>query len=258
MLKLSTFIGLLLLLMGCSPEKQENNERLELAHKQVSMEKVSCVGTDSTCAKVRMVYPEFYNGPEQQAAWLNTHVKEQLLMYLQWGEDSVKTDKLEKAAAGFLEDFEEFSETYSSGSMPWFLETKATVTFKGPQALSLVFTNSSFTGGAHPNHTVMFLNFDLKNQQLLKNEAIVLDQARLLEKTEKAFREFHEVAPAMSLEEDGRFFLQDGKFFLPAAMGYEKDSLVLMYNSYEIGPYSMGQTELHLPLKDLDGIVWIP
>ncbi|QDH77509.1 DUF3298 and DUF4163 domain-containing protein [Echinicola soli] len=250
----------LALLVSCDQDKEERDETAKesLSHEQISMKRQACVGADSTCAVVSMAYPVFSGEKEMLPGWLNAHVKEQLLMYLQWGEDTVKTDQLEVAADNFLTDFEAFSADFSAASMPWFVDTKATVTYDGSKAISLAFSNSSFTGGAHPNHTVMFLNFDLKRRQLLQNEEIVLDKPKLLEKAEKAFKAFHAVDPAVSLEEDGRFFLEEGKFFLPASMGYEGKAFVLIYNSYEIGPYSMGQTVLEFPLNELDEIVWMP
>jgi hypothetical protein len=52
------------------------------------------------------------------------------------------------------------------------------------------------------------------------------------------------------------FFLDSNhKFFLPTAIGYEIDSLVLFYNTYEIGPYVMGTTEIKIAKQNLQGVV---
>ncbi|AWW29811.1 hypothetical protein DN752_06580 [Echinicola strongylocentroti] len=252
-------IGLVIFgLVSCNKNNSESQEQGGFVHKQASIQRQACVGKDSTCAEVGMNFPQFSGEDRKLVSWLNLHVKEQLLMYLQWGEASPQTDSVEVAAEMFLEGFKDMAREYPATSLSWFLKTDGEVVFENSEAISLMFTNSSFTGGAHPNYTVLFMNIDLEAPRLLKNDDLVLDQPALLQKAKIAFRGFHEVDSQVSLKEDGRFFLDDGKFFLPAAMGYEGDEFVMVYNSYEIGPYSMGLTELRFPLEELEGIVWMP
>lgn len=239
-------------LASCAHNNQEEAD--VLGFKEKVFQKSACVGEDSACAEVKMSYPEFI-GPSEQSTWLNLHIKEQLIMYLTWGEGKRETDSLGGAADVFLEEFVSFGSEFPESAHAWFNQVEGEVSLLEGGLLSMIFSNSSYTGGAHPNHTVLFMNFDLEERQLLKNADIVLDETALLRLAEKAFREYHEVGTEVSLEDDGRFFLQEGSFFLPKAMGYEGDNFIMVYNSYEIGPYSMGQTELSFPLKDLKGVV---
>lgn len=248
-------LGLFLIFLGlvaCAQNKGEAVNALE--YKEVVFQKSACVGKDSTCAEVTMTYPEF-RGENELSTWVNLHIREQMMMYLTWGTDEKEPNSVEKAADQFLKEFIDYGNDFPESVHAWFNEGVGKVSVLEEGLLSIIFTNSSYTGGAHSNQTILFLNFDLEEQKLLKNEDIILDKERLLELAEKAFREYHEVDPALGLEDDGRFFLNEGDFFLPAAIGYEKEELVLIYNSYEIGPYAMGQTEIRLPLSALKGIV---
>ncbi|GGF41791.1 DUF3298 and DUF4163 domain-containing protein [Echinicola rosea] len=257
MVKYFLMIGLAIL-VSCNDKSNGRHKEDDLAYSQASVQRQACVGKDSACAEVKINYPRFSGDDQQLTTWLNLHVKEQLLMYLQWGEASPQTDSVEVAAEMFLGEYKEMAHDFPETSLSWFLNTAGEVVFESSKVMSLMFTNSSFTGGAHPNYSVLFMNIDLEGLRLLKNEDLVLNESALLEKARIAFREFHEVDAQVSLKEDGRFFLDDGEFFLPVAMGYEGDEFVMVYNSYEIGPYSLGLTELRFPLKEVDGLVWSP
>ncbi|WP_200974135.1 DUF3298 and DUF4163 domain-containing protein [Echinicola sp. 20G] len=245
--------------MACSGGQEKKSQVLEQASLRYEIDDFSqnaCVGEDSVCAEVNMSYPIFENGDEGLASWINLHVKEQLLMYLTWGEEEIQVDSLEEGAKNFLDGFVDFGRDFPESVHPWFNTTEGEVSMLDDGTLSIVFSNSSYTGGAHPNHTVMFLNFDLINKKLLKEEDLVLDKQGLLQLSEKKFKEYHDVKAEITLKDDGRFFLDENdQFFLPAAMGYEGKDYVMIYNSYEIGPYAMGQTELRFSLEELEGIV---
>jgi len=99
------------------------------------------------------------------------------------------------------------------------------------------------------------MNFDRGTGEYLSRDQLIIDQTRLLDVAEKAFREFHEIGKNMTLEESGKFFLPETGFFLPNAMGFKSGKFHLIYIPYEIGPYAMGYTELEISLEELKGIV---
>jgi hypothetical protein len=99
------------------------------------------------------------------------------------------------------------------------------------------------------------MNFDRNTGEFLSIDQLIIDQTRLLDLAEKAFREFHEVDENMALEESGKFFLPETGFFLPNAMGFKDGKFHLIYIPYEIGSYAMGYTELGFFLEEVKGIV---
>lgn len=98
------------------------------------------------------------------------------------------------------------------------------------------------------------MNFDKITGEVLSADQLVLDSAKLLEKSEIAFRKHHEVPEGKSLENQG-FFLPETGFFLPKAMGYKDGKFWLIYIPYEIGAHVIGYTELAFTPEELKGII---
>jgi len=212
-----------------------------------------CLGDG--CARVKLVYPVF-EGDTALAGTLNRQVTEQNLHM--WGNGDRQYGSMEEAVASFLESFRNFRKSFPEAPQEWTFETVAKVTHQSDSLVSIRFENFSYLGGAHPNTVVTYLNLDLfRDAEVLVHEKMLVNREKLLELAREKFREHHNVEPGTSLQKDGRFFLDEGEFFLPVAMGYEGKEFVLLYNSYEIGPYVMGRTELRFPLEELKGVVYL-
>jgi len=240
------FLPWIFLIGACqSPEDAENPEMEFILAKY---EKKNCFG--ERCATVTYSYPEF-NTSHPFAPQVNAHIEEQLKMYLQFGVFH-DYESFDSAVDDFFEVFEKEDE-----SNLWAVDVDARVTYLTEKLLSIEFSNTSITGGIHPSEHLLFLNFDLDQGSLMIRNEIVFDHQKLIEKVESAFKNHHQVAQNTLLSEDGRFFLEDEKMFLPFSMGYRGHNLVLYYNHYEINPYEMGPTELVFPLEDLEGVVLI-
>ncbi|MCH6235905.1 DUF3298 and DUF4163 domain-containing protein [Cognataquiflexum rubidum] len=225
-----------------------------LDFQQKTFEKVDCAGQD--CAKVSLSYP-FFSSPSESADFLNAHVEQQLVMFLNIGENQ-KIVPLDSAVTTFLDSYVAFREDFDS-PQEWEITVDSKVTFQSPTLISIVFDTFSFTGGAHPNTYKMYLNFDVGKNAPMKNDELILDKKGLLTLAETKFKDYHDVPDSVSLEKDGSFFLENDKdFFLPAAMGFEGEEFVLFFNPYEIGPYVMGSTELRFTREEIKGLVIIP
>lgn len=214
-----------------------------------------CVGEN--CVTVDLVFPH-YTGSDNISTTLNEEVEEFLTAALTWGEGVIAFEDYEAAIDDFMASFEKAGRDGYNG-MDWMIELEGAEAFRSKDLITLKFTTFYFTGGAHPNSTHVLLTFDLKQGgSQLRDEDLILDKEELLDRAMQEFRAHHEVAEGVSLEEDGRFFLEEGRFFLPQEMGYSDGRFVLLYNPYEIGPYVMGITELGIPLNELEGIVRLP
>ncbi len=234
-----------LLFFSCGNATQ-SEEQLAFTTKTFSSER--CV--DESCAKVEISWPVAENS--DAAAPLNEAIMEQLLVYFHQDKDFVNLDS---AAKDYLDSFEEYKTEFPDAPGEWMVELDVKLSYESDSTLSFIFTEFNYSGGAHPNSSVYYLNFDKLTGKSLSVDQVVLDQKKMLKLAEEAFREYHEVEEGGTLEEDGRFFLPDTGFFLPSAMGYEEGKFVLTYNPYEIAPYVMGYTELEFDLKDLEGVV---
>ncbi|WP_143961918.1 hypothetical protein [Litoribacter populi] len=239
-----SLISVICLFIAC--EAPKNEEQTELRYELTRYDKKNCDG--ERCAKVSFLYP-FFDESHPLSRNLNAHVEEQLKMYLQF---QVFDDyaSLDEAVDNYFSLFEQSSDT-----VLWSVDVEGKVSFHNEMLLSMEFNNTSLIGHDQPSNHLMFLNFDMEDGTLLLRDEIVIDEVILLEKAEKQFRRHHAVAEEVSLAEDGRFFLEGTRFFLPFSMGYRGEDFVLFYNYYEICPIEMGATEITFPIDELRGVV---
>ena len=239
-----SFYLFLFLFFSCGGEEYRNALRYEVK----SYEESRCV--EEVCASMSLSYPTYFG--HQVDSSINGTI-ESLITGVIAFEEPAETMAL--AVSNYLDSFEKFSKEYGSFS-DWFIDIDVQETFQNEELLTILLSSSSFLGGAHPNSYQSIINFDIKRGEIVPLKGLKMDFGMLLELVEQKFRIYHEVAEGISLEEDGRFFLNnDQDFFLPGNMGFDKNGLLVIYNPYDIGPYVLGMTVIHLSWQELDGIV---
>ena len=95
--------------------------------------------------------------------------------------------------------------------------------------------------------TISFLNFDPQTGQLLHLDDHIKNPSGFVKLAEKYFNlELQE-----SSDEEGfdDYFFGEG-FHLPANIGFSDDGVILLYNVYEIAPYSEGVIEFTIPFEE--------
>jgi hypothetical protein len=175
-----------------------------------------------------------------------------MAMLLRTGEDSAPMDTL---VSKFFQSFKEFKSDFPESSGGWEIDAEGQVSYESDSTLSIHFTQFNFMGGAHPNISATFLNFDPRNGEVLGDDRLIQNQPAFFQKVEQKFREFHQVAEGKSLKDDDRFFLPETGFFVADAKGFNDGKLWVIYQPYEIGPYVMGYTELEFTKEELGDLV---
>ncbi|AUD04965.1 DUF3298 and DUF4163 domain-containing protein [Spirosoma pollinicola] len=165
----------------------------------------------------------------------------------------VQTD-LAKAATLFATDYEIVRKDMGNLSGCWEVKTTADTLHAGPKTLSVKYETFAYTGGAHPNSSVSFYNFNRETGKIITLADMVSDTTALLRVVEKAFRKQQDLQPQNNLEEKG-YFLHDGRFFLPANIGMSTSGLIFYYNPYEIAAYAVGPIQVTVPYAQLSGIL---
>jgi len=157
---------------------------------------------------------------------------------------------LEAICIDFIRDYKSFESKVSDGVVPWELEIVARIITNDQRFISVIVEEESYLGGAHGNHQVKFLNYDVLSGKPLKLDEIPVDIEQFKKLAEQIFRENKRIAPQADLQQEGYTF--DGnQFSLPENFGIENNHIILYYNNYEIAPYSMGPTELRIPLQSI-------
>jgi hypothetical protein len=245
---MSSWIWLVFLIVAFSCNPPIHNS-LEFELKEFHQK--ACKGLN--CSEVNLKFPVFTQENETGSV-LNNLIEERIIKIVDVNEE-MKSSAIEEATTNFLDSYIEFMDGFES-NQEWEIDVTFKILFENVQLISIVIETYAYTGGAHPNSYRQYLNFNKIENQVLDNESFISDKPELLHLVESKFREIHEIEERVSLKETGMFFLEkDSIFFLPAAIGFEMDSVVFYYNPYEIGPYVMGGTEIKFPKVELRGVL---
>lgn len=164
------------------------------------------------------------------------------------------TTTVEKSAHSFISEFDNF---YQSDPFPrvWTSESHASVYAISPSYLALVVKAYSYTGGAHGNYATIFKHYDIPNHESLILDDIVAKpfQNELAAVAERYFRKAEGLKVDQSLED--QYFFDQGRFSIPDNFALERDSMLFLYNIYEIKPYVNGQTELRIPYSEVERLL---
>ena len=128
----------------------------------------------------------------------------------------------------------------------WEAQIDGEVIYQSEEIISISITSYINTGGAHGNLHITFLNFDALNGKRIPNGNLFhnIDAFKDIAK-----RYFYETL------EDKSVLFEPDNFTLPVNFGYSLDGLVLLYNVYEIAPYSTGVIDFTIPFDELTDLL---
>lgn len=163
---------------------------------------------------------------------------------------------MEALAAQFVYEYEQVKNELKDYRSNWYLEREVTVVFADARAVSLCFSETSYTGGAHPNSYRRYRSFDSATGRPLAIEHLVVPGGleALEAEASRAFRRMYEIAPGVSLAEAG-FWFENGRFHLNDNFAVTSKGLLFYFNLYEITSYARGPTALLLSFPELKGIL---
>ena len=97
---------------------------------------------------------------------------------------------------------------------------------------------------------------DVKTGNLLTPEALFVKNyiSKLTKIAEKKFFKLKGLKPGTSLNDEGYSF-KNNRFHLTDNFAVLNEGILFYYNTYEIGPYALGTTEVLIPYGELKGIL---
>ncbi|HEX9251657.1 MAG TPA: DUF3298 and DUF4163 domain-containing protein [Ignavibacteriaceae bacterium] len=169
---------------------------------------------------------------------VNLFLEEEFKQSIAWF-DEVKSD------TAFFEDF--------SSEMQYTFETGFQTEFNSKNFISIVLSHYQFTGGAHGNYFALGYNINLKDGKVLSLKDIIREDSfdLLTYECEQAILEKFEANSLIDagLFEDEIEILEDQDFYIMPGM------LVLQFDPYEIGPWSMGEITAEIPFEKIKDIL---
>lgn len=128
--------------------------------------------------------------------------------------------------------------------------------YAGTQTLSLSLFSDSYTGGAHPNSSLIYVNYDVFSRKIIKLSDLInpIMMARLTYIASTIFRKQEGLSPTEPLE---NYFFENQKFSLNTNFLITKKGLLFFYNPYEIRSYAEGPMELLVPYTAIRSLLKI-
>lgn len=175
---------------------------------------------------------------------INYEIEKSVIEALVFGEQSnIQLKTIEESIIAFNQEYNTFKADFPESSQIWEAQIDGEVLFQSSEIISISITSYVDTGGAHGILNISVLNFNSITGNRISNKDLFTD-----------FDGFKAIAQTyfyQAIKENDVVFDQN-KFDLPTNIGYTDDGLVLLYNTYEIAPYSTGIIEFAIPFKAIE------
>ncbi|GAB5401621.1 MAG: hypothetical protein Aureis2KO_32060 [Aureisphaera sp.] len=216
-------------------------------------EKDLAICANDPCSSVVIDYPKA-NGNPAVASKVNAQIEAWVAHVLFLGEDGVSSNKtIENAAKDFILAYRDHQADLPSSidTGGYEAEINIEVSHESPELTSLVMDHFIYTGGAHGNGAITFLNIDRNTGDALTIDQLFSNRKAVTAIVEAEFRKQHDISKGSSINEPG-FWFENDTFSLSETVGFAEGYLFLTYNPYEIAPYSEGIISLKVPLEQID------
>lgn len=149
----------------------------------------------------------------------------------------------------YLRDFSEFNQ--ADFPLTYQYDLKIQVVFHNDKYITIKNENYDYMGGAHGNYSTLYYVFNTKDGSKVQISDIQADTVLLVNTAKQLFYNKKALNTNVPINEQG-FWFEKNEFKLNDNFGLLNDTLVFVFNPYEISSYAEGQTELKIPLKKLN------
>lgn len=206
------------------------------------------------CATIEITYPEIEDTPvADMRDKLNKRIQDDILSSFV---EDVNSQDIEQMAYQFIQEFKKESKDSGDARINWFFKKNIRVLLNTPQLISFQTEDTLYTGGAHGDYTVKFINIDLDIMKDANLDDLLLPsyEAELNLVGEKIFRKSYDLSPDQNLEEAG-FTFENNTFALNDNFGITKNGLLFYFNTYEVAPYAMGSIDILIPYDQIQDLI---
>lgn len=141
----------------------------------------------------------------------------------------------------FNEDFENFKADFPESHQVWEAQFDGELLYQSNDIISIAITSYIDTGGAHGILNITFLNFNPITGNLIPNDKLINDL--------EGFKEIAQPFFVTSIKNKDTGITQATEFPLAKNIAYCEDGIIVLYNTYEIAPYSSGIIEFTIPFE---------
>lgn len=184
------------------------------------------------------------NGDYTKANNINLNIQETVIEALHVGNpDAVTLKSIEESISKFNNEYNNFKNDFPEAKQQWEAQIDGEVIYESPKITSIAITSYVNTGGAHGALHISFLNFDSETGLLIPNNKL-FNNVEAFKKVAKPYFE------KTITNKDTN--INPNLFDLPLNIAYSEDGIVLLYNTYDIAPYSTGIIEFVIPYNEVE------
>jgi len=238
------------IIVSCEEDKSIETSSQSFTEKELS----NC--EDSPCPEITINYVEVF-GNEKIAEKINKKINDFIFKSLLMGEDTIPSAvSIQEAATAFVESYNRDKAQFPDMAGEYFAEITVNEIYTTPEHICLELRNYLYTGGAHGYGSTSFLNINPKTGEELSALELFKNKAELVDFAEDKFRDQQKISKGESINATGYWF-DDEKFYLPESAGFTQDSLIFIYNQYDIASYADGPIELKIAIKEAEQFLTI-
>lgn len=136
--------------------------------------------------------------------------------------------------------------------MPYEISSSGLV-YERDNIVSIYITKYMYMGGAHGITDSRYMNFNRRTGSQLSANQLFNDTTALSVINTAAFKSYLDKKDIENVE--SLLFVNVDKLPLPKNIGLDSVGVVMLYNQYEIAPYSFGQSCYTIPYSEVDKLI---
>ncbi len=204
---------------------------------------------NNLCAEITINYVIAF-GEEGVSKKINSKIEKFIISSLMLGEDSIPSAKtIEEAASEFIATYKSDLQSFPDMTAGYFAEISVNELYRSEKLLCLEMRQYLFAGGAHGYGTTSFKNIDIETGEEFSDADIFKDKKEFAAFAEKKFRKQQSIPSDAPINGTGFWFANDA-FYLSENMGFTPDTLIFIYNQYDIASYAEGPIELKIAMAE--------
>lgn len=207
-----------------------------------------------TCALIRIVFPKItFDEDKDVENSINNYTMKILLEPVF---DEKDLESIEAKMDNFINEYSNFAREFPEAIQQWEYEIVGSVKTLEDNFLCLEYSSYSYLGGAHPNSTTFYANFNLITGKKINLDDLFIKNYfhELNNIAEVEFRRFNRLNEDDDLDEAG-FWFDNNRFKLNDNYALTAEGIIFYYNNYEIAPYVFGPSELTIPYEKIFHII---
>ena len=215
-------------------------------NKETSLEFEETAIEKNDPVSVEVIYPRLIDESDISQK-INIMIESTLAEQIAFFDEDAGSISLDDAVTQFENRFISFKNDFEEDATPWEVTINSEVIFQSLYVITIAIDSYTFTGGAHENSVISFLNFDPMTGNLYSQEDLFNKASEFSELIKQHFKTELE---SKGINDSENFYLGDD-FKLPENIGFNEEGVIFLYNSYEMMSFAQGITEFTVPYNEI-------